>query len=296
MFGESTTEEYWDVDGTSLSQLGWNVETVGGDRWDLPRRRGDNVRFAYNPGTSHRNKIADARTISLRMWMVGLQPNGAVPENMIRQFNDNWEYLRRLVWKANGAQVALTRRRRLTSAAPVGNLDPAAEIEVTTALAEHVGTMTPTMNGRIRNQFVLEFLLADPFFYGPSEATELRTGVPRTVVNTGTDIAAYTRFSVEISDGPVLNPKLTNHSVSPAVVVAYTGQLEIGDVLSLNVSRFQARKHNVASGPTSSNVVGLITHSGARNWFGLMPGPNVLSLTAESGAARALVRWQAPYV
>ena len=42
----NNTEEWWDINGVSLHQYGWSVTTVGGSRYDLPPRRGENMTMA----------------------------------------------------------------------------------------------------------------------------------------------------------------------------------------------------------------------------------------------------------
>src|SRR3954465_1433881 len=107
----NNTSEYWDIGGTSLHQYGWSVTTFGGSRYDLPERRGDNLTLAYRPGAVHRAKQADQRTISLTMFLAGSVPaTGAAASNPLVQFNDSWEFLRRLVWKYNNNTFNLTRR------------------------------------------------------------------------------------------------------------------------------------------------------------------------------------------
>jgi hypothetical protein len=102
----NSTEEFWSVDGVSLHQYGWAVTTVGGSRYDLPPRRGSNMPIAYRPGQVHRNKLPDERVITLVMFMVGADPGtgpaiGSSPtvDDERVQWNDNWDFLRRLVYK-----------------------------------------------------------------------------------------------------------------------------------------------------------------------------------------------------
>lgn len=288
ILGENTTEEFWDIDGVSLHQHGWNVETVGGERYDLPRRRGENIRFAYRPGTVHRNKVPESKMVNLAMWMQGSEPNGAPASDPVLQWNDNWDFLRRTVWKPNGTQLQLTRRWRLSSAEQYGPQALAA-----TALAELTNTVTPRMTSRARSMFVFEFLLADPFFYGPLEGQQIRQEVPQVITNWGHDVAAHSFMSVDFV-GPLSNPRLINFSTTPAVQVKFNGTIDPGRTVSLNVSQFQAHMTNTSA--DASNVIGKISHAGARYWFGLQPGPNHIALEADSGSGQAVLRWRPPYL
>ncbi len=154
----NSTEEYWSIDGVSLSQFGWAVTTVGGSRYDLPTRRGENRVFAYRPGAVHRPKLPDARVIELVMWVTGTDPaTGAQVADPRLRWNDSWDTLRRLVWKPNGAQVTLTRRWFLTvSGSPT--------LVTADAQAEVVDSMAPTTTGWPRRPFTLSLLLADSYF------------------------------------------------------------------------------------------------------------------------------------
>lgn len=262
----NSNAEWWDIDGVSLHQYGWSVATFGGSRYDLPPRRGDNIKFAYRPGAIHRNKLADSRTIELAMWVTGADPGtGEATGDAQLAFNDSWDFLRRLVWRPDGAQVALTRRWFLT-------VDGAKTLVAATAQAEISDTMAPTMTGRTRADFTMTLLLADPFFYGD----EITAGIggSATVVNPGHDLAAHNNMVIDLSAGA----RLTNTSVNPPVWVQSSGggTLDVGAYTAL------------AGG---SNVIGGVTHSGSRRWMVLVPGENHLTCTGS-----ATIRFRPPYV
>jgi hypothetical protein len=76
--------------------------------------------MAYRPGQVHRPKFPDARPITLVMFMVGWDPatGNIVNPDQRTQWNDNWDALRRLVYRhytATDQRVRLTRRWRLTA-------------------------------------------------------------------------------------------------------------------------------------------------------------------------------------
>lgn len=270
----NNTQEWWDIDGVSLHQYGWSVSTIGGARYDLPPRKGSNIGFAYRQGQVHRPKLPDSRTIDLQMWLTGMDPaTGAAPADQILQWNDSWDFLRRVVWQPLGAEVALTRRWLLTQNGTPGIL-------TATAQAELADTMAPSMTGRTRAEFTMSFLLADPYFYGAEQTASI--GGSTTVNNPGHDTASQTNFTVELTG---TNPRLTNSTANPPVWVQYTGT--IPGTLILDVGAYTA----LTTGGT--NLINGITHSGARHWMGLLPGNNTLSF---SGSGSALVRFRPPYV
>lgn len=309
----NTTEEFWSIDGVSLHQYGWNVATVGGSRYDLPPRRGENIKFSYRPGAVHRRKVADSRVISLVMWVTGADPaTGNAVEDPTVRWNDSWDFLRRLVWKPGGEQVTLTRRWKLT----VNGQPTIVEAD---ALAEIADTMTPTMTGRHRAEFTMTLLLADPYFYGPQVEVPLNLNTPVSVFNPGHDVAAYGGLEVDFT-GSLVNPRLTNATPNPDVWVQYNGTVLNwqSQTLTLKTETFEATKLPVINDPavwmdpwlrdrpelirrypkasTSPNVIGDIQHSGAQHWMGLLPGANLFTLTAASGTGRAVLRYRPPYV
>lgn len=301
----NNTIEYWDIAGESLHQFGWSVTTFGGERYDLPPRRGENITLAYRAGQIHRNKQPDARVINLVMFLVGMDPaTGAQTDDVRLRFNDSWDFLRRLVWKANGTQFKLTRRWVLTAPEfPDSSPDPdvlihgspgvpSAGVHLVTAVAdaEMVGTMTPTMTGRHRADFTIELLLADPYFYGGQTTATVNVGGSTAVYNSGHDVASHNYMEVELI-GPLTNPRLSNLTPEPDVWVQYNGTIPSGTTITLNTGTFTALNE-----ATNTNMVGNISHKGARSWFGLQPGYNKLTLVADSGAGSALVRWRPPYV
>ncbi len=278
----NSTDEWWSIDGTSLHQYGWNVTTIGGSRYDLPPRRGEDIRLAYRPGAIHRPKLPDSRTVSLIMWVTGADPaTGVAASDAALRFNDSWDFLRRLVWKPNGAQITLTRRWNLT----VGSVKT---LIVAEAQAEIADTMSPTMTGRTRADFTMTLLLADPFFYGPQITEPLNVGQTVAVSNPGHDIVTHANLQVDFV-GPLTNPRLTNTTSNPDVWVQYTGTIGSGTTLTLDVGAYTA-----FAGTT--NLIGGISHSGARHWMGLLPGTNSLTFSATSGAGTAAVRYRPPYI
>lgn len=300
-----TTEEAWSIDGVSLHQYGWNVATVGGSRYDLPPRRGDNIKFSYRPGAIHRPKVVDSRTINLVMWVTGVDPaTGQAADDPTLRWNDSWDFLRRLVWKPNGAQVTLTRRWKLT-------VDGQPTIVTADAQAEIADTMSPTMTGRHRAEFTMTLLLADPFFYGPEISVPLNLGVPVSVWNPGHDVAAHGGLEVDFI-GKLYSPKLTNATPTPDVWVKYNNLVRDSPLQTLNlkVGTFEATMTPVIptghamewlgrypKAATSPNVIGDIQHAGAKHWMGLNLGPNLLTLTADAGSTGgAVLRFRPPYV
>lgn len=302
-----SSDEWWAIDDVSLHQYGWSVATVGGSRYDLPPKRGANLQLTYQRGQLHRPKVADARTVQLIMWVVGFDPATGTDlyHDQTLQWNDSWDFLRRLVWRPNGAEVQLTRRWRVTQQGTPTLLRADGHAEV-------ADTMTPTMTGRHRADFQMTLLMADPYFYGSIETNTMPANVHASasggsapvagdssvsVYNLGHD-DAIAGVQVDLT-GPLTNPRLTNQTTSPDVWVQFNGNIQAGVTITLDVGAYTAVQPD-----TGTNYISSIRHSGARHWFGLAPGANLLTLTADtyagvgSGtpAGSATVRHQPPYV
>ncbi len=286
----NSTDEYWSIDNVSLHQYGWSVTTVGGSRYDLPPRRGSNLTLAYRPGQMHRPKTPDSRVINLIMWVTGADPatGNTVADPRLR-WNDSWDFLRRLVWRPAGEQVELTRRWWLT----VGG-NPT--LVTATALAEIADTMTPAMTGRTRADFTMSLLLADPYFYGAEVETTLTLDTPVTVSNAGTDTAAHSGLVVELV-GPLTNPTITNATPDPNAWMTYTGAIPSGATVTVDIGQFTATisEPEVSTPEYQRNHIAKMSSSD-RYWFGLRPGANLLTLTADAGSGTAVIRHRPPYV
>lgn len=309
----NSSDEWWsivDLDGSeiSLHQWGWSVTTVGGSRYDLPPRRGSDMTMAYRPGQIHRRKLPDARPVSLVMFMVGWDPGtGTAPADQRLQWNDNWDQLRRLVYRHSLLQdqrVKLTRRWLLTAdtfpTTRTGDIciqgdpgvpAPGPRLLTAFALAEMTGTMDPSMTGRFRSDFQLDFTLSDPYFYGDTVAATLNVGSPVYIWNDGHDVAGSGYLQVDLY-GRLINPRITNFATDPNSWVQYNGTIGVLDHLLMDVNRFQC--YNVL---TKANFIGKVTSYGARFWVSLLPGVNKLELTADSGSTgTAVVSFRPPYV
>jgi hypothetical protein len=317
----NSTEEFWSITGTdgvevSLHQYGWAVTTVGGSRYDLPPRRGSDMTMAYRPGQVHRRKLPDARPITLLMFMVGWDAatgNIVNPDQRL-QWNDNWDTLRRLVFRHSllkDQRVRLTRRWFLT--APTfptvrsgdnviqgdpGVPAPGSRLLTAFTFAEMTGTMAPAMTGRFRSEFQLDFTVADPYFYGSTVSVDLDDSDPVYVWNDGHDVAAPGFMQVDLY-GPLTNPRITNLSTEPDSWVQYNGVIAAGEHIRYVVNRFTCEQ--VVSSGTNVNKVNNISYYGARWWVNMLPGANKIQMTyANSGVGTihgtATIAFRPPYV
>ncbi len=290
----TTTEEWWSINGVSLSEQGWNVKTVGGSRYGVPPMRGTNIQYAYVPGTEFRRKIPDTRTIVLDMWVNAFDPyTGLANTEQIVRWNDSWQFLRHLFWDPDN-QFVLTRRWKLT--------DPAtglARVVAATALGQLGSTLDLSMTGRTRADFSVDIVLNDPFFYGDAIVQAVPAGgALYGIVNPGDYTAAHRNMTVQFV-GPLTTPTLTNTSATPPVAVTLNTTVAAGETVTLDCHAFTAASTVpllTISGVANYNRIAYVTHSGARQWMGLRRGDNQLRLNAAAGSGHVVVTFQPPYV
>jgi hypothetical protein len=271
----STTTEFWDVNGTSLNTLAWNIETLNG-RQRVPQLRGDDTHVPFRPGAIWRPKQPDSRTLTLAMWVLGCNIDGSAPVggSARAKFNDNRESLIKLFYSPD-TQLSLTKRWQTMTG-----------LKQATGLAELMSDMDASMLGIDGAQFAVDLRLADPYFYGPTiTPTALAVGVGAAVTNPG--VWLVQKMTI-VFNGGLTNPRLTNSTTG--VWVQYTGVIAGGASVTLNTDLFTAITN------TSVNVIGAVTHQGARNWLPLRPGSNMLTLTASAGTGTATVSFQPPYI
>ena len=276
----TTTAEFWDVNGTSLNTYAWNIQTLGGSRSAIPGLRGEDATVAYLPGRRFRPKVPDSRILTLAMFVQGVDPlTDQAGVNPHRQFTANLRALQKLLWSPR-SQLTLTRRW----------IESGTTVKSAAALAQLVSNLEPTMTGPARATLGADLLLSDPFFYGAPQSQSFALATPVSVVNAGDDPTTGYGCSVTFT-GPLTNPQLTNSSTSPAVWVKYGGSIGAGDSVVLSVRDFSATLTS-----TGGNVVGNVTHSGARQWFGLPVGSSTVTLSASGGSGSASLTYQVPYI
>lgn len=257
----------------SLHQFGWNVETIGGSRYDLPTKRGDNRRYPYRPGTRHnKNKIPEERVVELKMWVNAVHPGTGESDGERKlRFNDSWNFIRDLVWSWSGDQLILTRRWWQT-------IQGVAVLHKASALVEIQDSMQPTMTGRFRANFQMTLLLSSPFFYGDPITTRINSGETVNIYNPGQDRSMFEHIVVDMT-GPMWKPTLTNATPDPNVWLLFDHALVRG-TLVFDIPNF------LCTG--SLNYIRYVVNAGSRFWFGLVPGSNLVTLT-ESTVSRPAI-------
>lgn len=269
----ATTDTYWDIDGTSLSQICWQVKTLGDGRSSVPKYRGDDIQLAYRPGARHEEKQVDTRLLSLQMWVNDTKIDATATTSRDETYEANLRTLRSLFWKDDGAEILVTKRWR-----EGGSVKSAA------GLASLASDLAPAMIGPYAGSFGVDLLMANPWFYEAVVTSTLVKDTPQVVTNTGDARTTGYGGSIEFI-GPLTNPKITNGTIWVQVGLA----IATGDKVTLDLWDWTAIRDG-----DDANVIGAVTHSGARQWMPLAKGANTLELTATSGTGTAVLKHRAP--
>jgi len=257
----NSTLEYWDINGVSLNQYCWNITSIGGSRYSVPPKRGDNTKYPNKHGRVFRPKKMDSRVITLQMWAIGIKPDDSYPSDQELQFNDNWQALRTLLYSLDD-ELTLTRRWRTT-------VDGVPTITEASAQCELSSNLDLTMTGRTRGTFSVDLLLPDPMFYGDEISVDFDPGDSLTVVNPG-DGLAFQNMSIRF-DGELWTPKLRNITKDPEIWVQANTLVQPTTYVDLDVTNFDAfRSYD------NTTITGSIKHSGSKPWFALWPGSNTV--------------------
>jgi len=258
-----------------------NIATFGGSRFALPTLRGSDYAAAYRAGQGFRQKYPDERTLTLAMWAGGQasasQSYPSADERLA--FNDNLQQLRKMLWYRNptgSVQGQLQRNWYLTQGTP--------KLVTSTAMAEIAGSMDLTMNGRTSAAFSVDFLLSDPYFYG-AQQTAACTGASTTCTALGEGIvgegypSAVSAFTVQLSAAATV----TNTTCGVAFSFSAAGAVYPVTVDILNFTVTDTAGINQAAG---------LTHSGSRMWLCLLPGANIIQVSAGT----ATLKWNDCYL
>jgi len=262
----------WTFDGTDLSSYAFMVRSVDGGE-DLPELRGDDIAVPNLPGRLYAPKLADRRRFALALHVTPMNASGTLTEpTQARQAQANLDALRLLFGRPG--------RRSLVHTLPDGSSR--------TAQAEVVRFQSVTPQaGRHAWAAVVDFQLADPYFYGSAVVDSARSTAASPTdfafVNPGT---VRTNGIVLDFVGPISNPRVTNQTnglyVECLVTVASATHLII------DCAKFTAENDGLTA-------IGSIRHSGDFRWLILEPGSNSLRVTSTSPGGTLTTTATAPY-
>lgn len=265
----ATNQELWYYQGTALQSPNgaWSIATMGGSRFGIPVYRGQNVPVPYRAGQSWRAKYPDSRTITLTMWADGAGSAAGYPAADQRlAFNNNIQQLRDLFF-SNGAsgsvQGQLQRNWYWTQ-----NGTPT--LVTSTAMAEVAGSMDLTMNGRTGASFSVDLLLADPYFYGAQRTQAITTSGTVNAFGEGVVGQGWPSAVAGFTIACTAACTVTNTTAGCSFTLSgVTNSPVTVDVLNQTVTD-----------SLGNNVIGTLTHAGARQWMALLTGANNITVSA----------------
>lgn len=271
----NSTDEFWSVDGQSLQTFAFNVVSLA-SKFSGPKLRGSDRQYAYKHGKAHRRRWADEGTVTLALWVIGQNEDGSVDEAMQYLFRRNMKKLIGLFTSTTGQEFELTKRWREEAGGPV--------IAATGRGIVPEGLEPSMEGGPYRAKFTVDVLMADPFFYGDevTVAVPLNTDV---VVPVAGD--APTDWITVDFVGQLANPVLTNKTTAPEITVKIGSAIAASDQVAVDVRETQVLRQG-----DGANLIGTLSHSGARPWFELQAGNNVVRLSADSGTGSAVLKFR----
>ena len=145
--------------------------------------------------------------------------------------------------------------------------------------------MEPTSNHRNSAAFTVDLLLSDPYFYGASQSQSLGTS-GGTITNLAEGVvgegypSAVSAFTLTLTAGPVTITNVTA-GVSVTYGAAITASPVVLDILNMT-----------ATDASGNNQTSNITHAGSRMWMCLLPGQNVITVSAGT----VTFNWCPPYL
>lgn len=269
--------EEWEFGGFPFNTHAVHVRSIVGPD-ALPVLRGENAAYAGLPGRRRLGKLEDERRIALGLWVTSLDADGdlTAPTNR-EQARSNLDALKAVLGVRHAAQS-------LQRTMPDGS--------VRTALAECVAIdqIEDPASGEVY-ALVADFLLADPFMYGPDVVVVQAIGGSPTdfdLVSPGNR-----RGSSLLIDftGPISNPRLANLTIDPGGdhYVELLVAVASGDHAIIDVARFLAENDGV-------NAIGSIRHSGSLPFLEIDPGTNSLRVTSSSPGGSVELTYSPPYI
>jgi hypothetical protein len=272
----NSTTTYWDVDGVSLQTYAYNITTLGGSRGALPVFGGENRTTVYRRGAEWRPKVLEPRTLTLAMWVQGSDADGNPPtsRSVKAQYNENLRALRAMFWRDESRLVTLTKRW----------LSPTDTVLTASAEVEIAGAMEAEMNGPFHSAVMVDLNMPDPFFYGAEQTATLVKDAAQNVVVAGD---AKTERVTLVMNGALTNPQVMNTTPNPDVWVRLGVAVAGGTTATIDCDWYTATRSS-----DGANLIGAVTHSGARHWMPLAAGTNNLTLTASAGTGTCTVKYR----
>lgn len=279
-----TNAEAWTFNSVPLQSAfgAWNTASFGGSRFGVPTFRGQDYQTPYRAGNSWRSKMPDSRTITVAMWTdgQGLHSTSQYPATDQRlAFNSNLQQLRDTFFTMSASGSAQGQLARSWYFQQGGS----PTLVTATAMAELAGSMDLTMNGRTNAGFSVDFLLADPFFYGAQQTVAVTTaggtlnGKGEATAGLGFP-STVNSFTVQCSAACTVTNSTAGVSFTLASGPSYPVTVDI-----LN---------GTVTDNSGNNQIATLTHAGARAWMVVLSGSNTIAVSAGT----ATFKWNDCYI
>jgi hypothetical protein len=262
----------WTFRGTDLSSYSVLVAKVDGAE-DLPILRGDNIPVPNLPGQMYAPKLPSTKRLALALHVTNMDASGGLTSpTQLRQAQTNLEALRKL--------FSIPGLGALVHVLPDGSSR--------TAQAEAVRFQSVEAEyGRHAFSAIVDFELADPYFYGANVVDSARSIAASPTDFTFTNPGEQ-RTNRVIFDfvGPIANPRITQQTTGIYVECLVT--VASAKHLVIDCGLFTATNDGV-------NAIGSIRHSGDFRWILVEPGAQTLRVTATSPGGTLTTTAVAPF-
>lgn len=260
-----TTDTYWDVNGTPLHTLAFNIETLSG-LTRAPSLRGSDVVIPYAPGERFTPKVVGSRILPLAMWVRGADDDGVVPENRRAEFEANWNQLFKLLFNPR-KQLTITKRIWVDGS-----------LRTVVAKGQFVGGLDPRMFGRSAAKFTVDIKLQYPWFIDTTYTTYNLVNGHQNITVPGVSDTNQILLTV---NGARNEAHITNWTTEDSITVHRN--LVSGSRVEVDVMNWEAWYYPT-SGP-AQNTSSLIEAAGSvPMWMALEAGVNDIEVQSTSGA------------
>ena len=268
--------ERWSFGGVDLNTHAINVRSVAGAD-DSPELRGENPAFGGLPGRLSVPKLEDERRIALGLWVTSLDPDGVAPANEREAARARLDDLKAVLLVRDILQ-------------PLVRTMPDGSTRTAQAEVIKVDGVEDPASGEIY-ALVADFLLADPYFFGPEVVvTQAIAASPTDFILTSPGNRRGHRLMVDFT-GPIEMPRLTNLTIDPdgEHYVEFLGTVDAGLHAIIDVQWFLATNDG-------ANAIGSVAHSGALAFLEIDPGANNLRVTSTAPGGSLTLTFQPPYI
>lgn len=268
--------ERWRFKTVDLSTYAVLVRQVDGVD-EFPALRGENVLVPSIAGRRFSRKRHDQRRVTLALWVQPTDASGTLTEST----------------NARQARANLDSLYALFGARTTGAL-----VRVMPDGSERTATAEVASVGNIEDEFgheaiglTVDFLLADPYFYGsPATLTQAIAASPTSFALTNPGTVANHRTVLTFT-GPISNPRLSNLTIDAGggMYVEVLVTVASAKLLVIDCGAWTATNDGV-------NAIGSTLHSGAFEFFRLEPGANSLRVNATTPGGSLAVAYSPAYL